>query len=105
MKLPIVCKFKHNYVYAGKLKEKDLYIVLLEFNSELGYYSAIFEKNGKPHGKNYTRWLSWTVEDIMKLIISMGDLPKKVSESVIEQITIYEEVNRRCYNKKPMISD
>lgn len=101
MELPIVCKFEYSYVYAGKIRNKDLYAVLLEYNPELdAYYSTLFEKSGRPHGKNCSRWLSWKDNDIIKLAVSMNDLPKKVAESINKEIAINEEVNRRCSHRE-----
>lgn len=96
-KLPIICKFTYPYKYRGMLKEKILYALLLEYSADRkAYYANLIKENGKTHGRHYDRWLNWDKDTIIKSMIPMQDLPKKALKTVIEQIEIFEEINRAC---------
>lgn len=49
--MPVICKFKHTYRYAAKMRETTLYAVLLEYSPERkAYYAAFVKADGKQHG-------------------------------------------------------
>ena len=69
-KLPLVCKYTYPYIYGGKIKEKILYALLLEYNpSKNAYYANLFEQNGKQHGRHYDKWVNWDEDTIIKYTV------------------------------------
>lgn len=106
MNMPVICKFKHTYRYAAKMRETTLYAVLLEYYTERkAYYAAFVKADGKQHGLQNQKWVTWSEAEIENMRIPMKDLPPKVRESIQEQIDIYEEVNKRSPLKRPPLDE
>ena len=104
--MPVVCKFLYSYPYAKKLRKTTLYAVLLEYTPERkAYYAAFVKADGKQHGLQNQKWVTWSEEEIENMRIPMNDLPPKVRESIQEQIDSYEEVNKRSPLKRPPLDE
>lgn len=102
MHMPVICKFKHTYRYAAKMRETTLYAVLLEYSPERkAYYAAFVKADGKQHGLQNQKWVTWSEAEIENMRILMNDLPPKVRESIQEQTDIYAEVIKRSFLKRP----
>lgn len=105
MKLPFVCKFTHTYRYYDEHRERFLYALFMEYSKEKqAYYAILLEENGKFHGRNSHRWLRWEQSYIEETLIPMERLPRKVLNTVEDQISIFNEVNRRSRERITMSS-
>lgn len=101
MNPPFVCKFIHSYRYYDEHRERFLYALFLEYSKEnQAYYAILLEENGKFHGHDSHRWLKWEQSYIEETLVPINLLPRKVLNTVEDEISIYNEVNRRSRNRR-----
>lgn len=83
MDFPVLLKYKRSYVYAKKVKEKDIYALVLRKESAFKTYKVLLiNENGKEHGRHYDRVVYYDDEIFEKC--QCLNPPLKVEEAVNE---------------------